>query len=131
MDNALLLHLLIASHTLIGAISTACLVYLYYAAWRGRNPAKDRLLLVALIWPLANLILMAVNGMVCPMQNWAQALSGQHTGWVRDIYWVPENWLRVVPWTFSIGYFTGAALVFWRVLKQASKPAPPPHRASP
>ena len=40
MGSALLLHLLIASHTLIGAISTACLFYLYYAAWRGRHPAN-------------------------------------------------------------------------------------------
>ena len=132
MNSATLLHILMAVHTLIGAISTACLFYLYYAAWRGWHPAKDRLLLIALIWPLANLILMAVNGMVCPMQNWAQALTGQHAGWVRDIYWVPENWLRVVPWTFSIGYFTGAALVFWRAVRKApSTPAPPRQRVSP
>ena len=130
MDSALLLHLLIASHTLIGAISTGCLFYLYYAAWRGRHPAKDRLLLVALIWPLVNLILMAINGMVCPMQDWAQALSGQHAGWVRDIYWVPERWLRLVPWTYSTSYVLGAVLVFARIRKAPSAPAPPPHRAS-
>jgi hypothetical protein len=61
--NALLLHILLAVHTLIGAVSTACLVTLFVAAWQGKSPASSR-------------------------------------------------WLRVVPWTYSIG---GAALVFWRL----------------
>jgi hypothetical protein len=135
MDNSLLLHILIACHTLIGAINIACLFYLPYAAWKRRSPAKDRLLLVALVFPAANLILMAFNGMNCPMQGWASALTGHHDGWVRDVYWVPESWLRVVPWTFPIGYLVGAGLVFGHTLrgparhaevraKQASKHAP-------
>ena len=131
MNSATLLHILMAVHTLVGAISTFCLFYLYYAAFRHRNPRRDNVLLVALIWPLANLILMAVNGMVCPMQDWAQALSGQHQGWVRDIYWVPERWLRLVPWTYSTSYVLGVVLVFARIRKAPSTPAPPPRRASP
>jgi len=127
MDNTLLLHILIASHTLIGALNIVFLLYLPYAAWKRRSPAKDRLLLVALLFPLVNLILMAFNGMRCPMQGWAQALSGPGTGWVRDIYWVPESWLRIVPWTFPISYLLGAGLVFGRLTKKASAPAPPPH----
>ena len=118
MDHSLLLHILIAVHTLIGAINTACLSYLPYAAWKRRSPATDRLLLFALIFPLANLILMAANGMACPLQDWAKALAGQQTGWVRDIYWVPERWLRIIPWTFPISYLVGAALVVGR----ASRP---------
>jgi len=132
MNSATLLHILMAVHTLIGAISTFCLFYLYVAAWRRRDPRRDRVLLAALVWPFADLILMAVNGMVCPMQDWAQALSGQHAGWVRDIYWVPESWLRLVPWTYSVSYVLGAVLVFARIRKPpASKSAPPPHPASP
>ena len=131
MSDATLLHILIAVHTLIGAVNTACLFYLPYAAWKGRSPATDRLLQVALVFPLANLILMAANGMACPLQGWAQALAGGQTGWVRDIYLVPESWLRIVPWTFPLGYFAGAALVFGRVLikRRASAPAPPRHPA--
>ncbi len=131
MDHSLLLHILMAVHTLIGAVNIACLFYLPYAAWKGHSPAGDRLLAFALLFPLANLILMAVNGMVCPMQGWAQGLTGQHTGWVRDIYLVPERWLRIIPWTFPIGYVLGAALVFGRLLlrKRASAPVPPPRRA--
>ena len=102
-----------------------------WAAWRRRRPKADKLLIFALIWPCANLVLMAANGMVCPLQDWAQALSGQHEGWVRDIYWIPESWLRLVPWTYSTSYVLGLVLVFARIRKQASKPAPPPHRASP
>lgn len=109
-----LLHILIAVHTLIGAVSTFCLVYLYWAAWRRRRPSVDKLLIFALVWPLANLILMAANGMVCPLQNAAQVLMGQHGGWVRDIYLVPESWLKIIPWTYPIFYGLGAALVWWR-----------------
>ncbi len=119
MKTATLLHILIAVHTLIGALSTFCLFYLYFAAWKRRHPSKDKLLLLALVWPLANLILMAANGMVCPLQNAAQALSGQYTGWVRDIYWVPESWLQIVPWTFGPSYAIGAALVCLRASKSA------------
>ena len=115
-----LLHILRTVHTLIGAISTACLAYLYYAAWRRRRPTSDKLLIVALVWPLANLILMAANGMVCPLQNAAQVLvgqtglAGQTGGSVRDIYLVPESWLRIIPWTYPIAYAVGAAAVWWR-----------------
>jgi len=115
-----LLHILRTVHTLIGAISTACLLYLYYAAWRRHRPSADKLLIVALVWPLANLIAMAANGMVCPLQNAAHVLvgqtglAGQTGGWVRDIYLVPESWLRIIPWTYPIAYGLGAALVFWR-----------------
>jgi hypothetical protein len=109
-----LLHILMAVHTLIGAVSTFCLIYLFGAAYRRHRPKTDKLLIFALVWPLANLILMAANGWTCPLQNAAQVLIGQHAGWVRDIYLVPESWLRVVPWTYPIGYFLGAALVWWR-----------------
>ena len=118
--TATLLHILMAVHTLIGAISTACLVYLFWAAGRRKSPKTDRVLLFALVWPAANLILMAANGMACPLQNAAQALAGVHTGWVRDMYWVPERWLAVVPWTYPIFYFTGIALVWWRARKPIS-----------
>ncbi len=112
--TATLLHILIGLHTLIAAVSTACVVYLYFAAWQRRSPPSDRLLRLALIWPLANLLLMAANGMVCPLQNAAQSLLGQHGGWVRDIYLVPQSWLKVVPWTYGPSYLLGAALVWWR-----------------
>jgi hypothetical protein len=115
MSDATLLHILIAVHTLIGAISTASLVYLFVAAWKSKNPTKDPLLVFALVWPFANLVLMALNGMVCPMQDWAKMLTGQHAGWVRDIYWIPESWLRIVPWTYGPSYALGAALVFGRL----------------
>lgn len=135
---ATLLHILMAVHTLIGIISTACLVYLYYAAWRGRRPGRDKLLMVALIWPLANLVLMAANGMVCPLQNAAQALvgqagAGQAGGWVRDMYWVPQSWLRIIPYTYGPSYLIGTILVLWRarISAEGSKSAPPPRRASP
>ena len=118
MNAATLLHILMAVHTLIGVISTASLVYLFVAAWRRKSPLRDPFLAFALIWPFVNLVLMAINGMVCPLQDVAQTLTGQDSVWVRDIYWVPEDWLKVVPWTYSISYVTGAALVFWR----ASRP---------
>jgi hypothetical protein len=111
--TATLLHILMAVHTLIGAVSTACLVYLAWAAWHRRRPAADKLLVFALAWPLANLTLMAVNGMACPLQNAAQALTGTHT-WVRDIYWVPQSWLSVIPWTYPIGYALGVLAVWAR-----------------
>jgi len=132
VSDATLLHILIAVHTLIGAVNTACLFYLPYAAWKGRSPATDRLLQVALVFPLANLILMAANGMACPLQHWAQTLAGPHAGWVRDIYGVPESWLRIVPWSFPISYALGAALVFGRLLlkKRLSESVPPRHPAS-
>jgi len=110
--SALLLHILMALHTLIGVVSTFCLFYLYYAAWKRRRPAEDKLLVFALLWPLANLVLLAANGMVCPLQNAAQALAGQ-SGHVRDMYFVPESWLRLVPWTYGPGFLVGAALL-WR-----------------
>jgi hypothetical protein len=125
MSNATLLHILIAVHTLIGAVSTASLVYLFVAAWKRKSPAQDHLLLFALIWPFVNLVLMSVNGMVCPMQDWAKMLTGQQAGWVRDIYWVPENWLRIVPWTYAPSYALGAALVFLRIRRKAPEPVPP------
>jgi len=115
MKTATLLHILVAVHTLIGVVSMASLFYLPYAAWKRRSPAKDRLLLVALAWPFVNLALLYFNGWECPMQSWAKALSGQHTGWVRDMYWVPESWLKLVPWTYSIGYVAGVALLLWRL----------------
>jgi hypothetical protein len=115
MNNTLLLHILIAVHTLIAAVSTASLFYLPYAAIKGHSPRHDGLLVVALVWPLANLILMTVNGWVCPMQDWAKDLTGGEAGWVRDIFWVPESWLRIVPWTFPIGSFVGVVLVFGRL----------------
>lgn len=111
--TATLLHILILLHTLIAAVSTACLVYLYYAAWRCRNPRSDRILCFALIWPAVNLVLMAAGGMVCPLQIAAQSLAGQGPGWVRDIYLIPESWLAIIPWTYPIFYGLGAALV-WR-----------------
>ncbi len=126
MKTVPLLHILVAVHTLIGAISTFCLFYLFWAAWKRRHPARDKLLLLALIWPLVNLILLACNGWVCPLQNAAQALSGQHAGWVRDIYLVPESWLRIVPWSYPLSYVVGAALVWWR----ARRPSRPHARAS-
>jgi len=135
MNNATLLHILIAVHTLVALVSMASLIYLPYAAVKGHSPARDRFLLFALLWPLANLILIAANGMVCPMQSWAQDLSGEHTRWVRDIYFVPERWLGTVPWTYPAGYLLGVALVFgrlwWPATKRASKSAPPRHQASP
>jgi hypothetical protein len=113
-----LLHILMAVHTLIGAVSTFCLAYLCYAAFKRRSPASDKLLMCALIWPLVNLIAMAANGMVCPLQNAAQALAGQpdgqQAGWVRDMYWVPQSWLKLVPWTYGPSYLIGATLVWWR-----------------
>ncbi len=115
--TATLLHILMAVHTLIGAVSTACLGYLFWAAWRRRSPKTDTFLIFALVWPLANLILMAANGMVCPLQNAAQALAGQPTLWVRDIYLVPEPWLRIIPWTYPIFYGLGAGMVWWRALR--------------
>lgn len=122
MKTATLLHILIAVHTLIGAVSTFCLFYLFFAAWKRRHPGKDRLVLLALVWPLANLILMAANGMVCPLQNAAQALVGQSQGWVRDIYFVPESWLKAVPWTYGPSYAIGAALVWWRASRPGASP---------
>ncbi|MDE2182398.1 MAG: hypothetical protein KGJ78_05200 [Alphaproteobacteria bacterium] len=113
--SGFLLHILIAVHTLIAAISTGALFYLLYAALKGHSPAKDPILLFALVWPLANLVILAANGWTCPMQNWAQDLTGQHAGWVRDIYWIPERWLRIVPWTYSLGYLAGVLLVFARL----------------
>lgn len=114
--TATLLHILIAVHTLIGAISTACLVYLFWAAWHRRAPKADKVLVFALVWPLANLVLMAANGMVCPLQNAAQALAGS-SGWVRDIYWVPEDWLAVIPWIYPVFYAIGAAAAWLRAPK--------------
>jgi hypothetical protein len=111
--TATLLHILMAVHTLIGAVSTASLVYLYWAAWRRHRPGADKLLVFALAWPLANLTQMALNGMACPLQNAAQALAGTHA-WVRDIYWVPQSWLSVIPWTYPIGYGLGVAAVWAR-----------------
>lgn len=122
MKTVPLLHILIAVHTLIGAVSTVCLFYLYFAAWKRRHPSKDKLLWLALVWPLVNLIVMAANGMVCPLQNAAQALTGQHTTWVRDIYLVPESWLKIIPWTYGPSYLLGAALVWWRSTKLSSRP---------
>lgn len=113
--TATLLHILIAVHTLIGATSTACLLYLYYAAWQGKRPGHDKWLVFALTWPLANLIVMAANGMVCPLQNAAQALAGVHGTWVRDIYLVPQSWLQVIPWTYPAFYLLGAGLIGWRM----------------
>lgn len=115
MNESTLLHILMAVHTLIGAVSTACLVYLFVAAWKGRSPAKDPFLAFALIWPLANLTLMAFNGMVCPLQDAARTLTGQEEGWVRDIYWVPEGWLKIIPWTYPAFYLAGVVLVFGRL----------------
>ena len=116
MDNSLLLHILMGVHTLIGAVNVVCLVYLPYAAFKRRSPARDGWLLAALILPGLNLILMAANGMACPLQGVAQTLAGGQTGHVRDMYLVPESWLAVVPWTFPIGYALGVALVFGRIL---------------
>jgi hypothetical protein len=127
--NILLLHILMAVHTLIGAVSIFCLVYLYFAAWKGTRPGAGKLLVFALIWPLANLVLMALNNMACPLQNAAQALADS-SGHVRDIYFVPENWLRIVPWTYGPSYLIGAGLLFWR-LRTAAKSAPPPRRVLP
>lgn len=112
--TAFLLHILMAVHTLIGAFSTLCLFYLYYAGLRRLRPRGNKLLTVALIWPLANLILMAANGMACPLQNAAQALAGQNTGWVRDMYFIPARWLAIVPYTYGPAYLIGAGLVWWR-----------------
>jgi hypothetical protein len=114
MKTATLLHILLTVHTLIAAASIFCLFYLYYSAWKGHHPSKDKLLLLALVWPFVNLIVLTCNGWVCPLQNAAQALTGEHAAWVRDIYWVPESWLRVVPWTYGSSYAIGAALVWWR-----------------
>ena len=112
--TATLLHILIALHTLIAAVSTACLVYLYYAAFLRLHPHGRPILWFALLWPAINLALMVANGMVCPLQIAAQNLAGQGHGWVRDIYLIPENWLAVIPWTYPIFYGLGAALVWWR-----------------
>ena len=132
MNTGTLLHILIASHTLIALLSTASLCYLYYAAWRGLTPARNWLLLIALCWPLMNLILLAANGWVCPMQSWAQNLTGEHGHWVRDMYWLPERWQKLVPWTYGPFYVVGAALVFARLWLKRRRAAfaPPPHRAS-
>lgn len=112
--TATLLHILIGLHTLIAAVSTACLGYLYYAAWRCKNPYSDRILCFALLWPAVNLVLMAANSMVCPLQIAAQSLTGQHGGWVRDIYLIPESWLAIIPWTYPLFYGLGAVLVWGR-----------------
>jgi hypothetical protein len=112
-----LLHILMAVHTLIGAVSTGCLVCLYWAAWHRKTPKTDKILVFALAWPLANLTLMALNGMACPLQNAARVLAGSHGIWVRDMYLVPESWLRIVPWTYPIEYVIGVAAVFWRMRK--------------
>jgi hypothetical protein len=133
VNSGTLLHILMALHTLIAAATTFALVYLCYAALKRRRPAADRILLFALTWPLANLILMALNGMVCPLQNAAQALSGEPGGWVRDLYWIPESWLRIIPYTFGPSYALGAALVWWRGRPWTrpifSKSAPPRRQA--
>jgi len=126
--TATLLHILIALHTLIAALSTGCLFYLYFAAFRRKHPAEDRLLAFALLWPLANILLMAANGMACPLQNAAQTLSDTPGVWVRDIYLVPESWLALVPWTYPAFFCLGAVLVFRRA-QPTSKSAPPPRRA--
>jgi len=127
--TATLLHILIAVHTLIGAISTGCLFYLGWAAWRRHTPKTDKLLVFALAWPLLNLTLMALNGMTCPLQNAAQALSGAH-GWVRDIYGVPQAWLRLIPWTYPIGYGLGAIAVTLRATRpHPSQAGHAPHSA--
>lgn len=125
--TATLLHILMAVHTLIGAVSTACLAYLYWAAWRRHRPGADKLLVFALAWPLANLILMALNGMACPLQNAAQALAGTHA-WVRDIYWVPQSWLSVIPWTYPIGYALGVAAVWARSRRGRLRERPRAHK---
>lgn len=127
--TATLLHILVAVHTLIGAVSTLCLAYLYYAAWRRLHPLRDKILVFALAWPLANLVIMAANGMVCPLQNAALALSGTHGGWVRDIYLVPQGWLRAIPFTYPAFYLVGAGLVSWRARKQTDRPGPRLHRS--
>ena len=131
MGNTTLLHILMVVHTLIAAASTAALVYLYYAAWKGRSPRTDMLLLAALIWPFVNLALLLANGWECPMQSWAKALTGEHTGWVRDMYFVPQSWMAFVPWTYGPFYLFGAALVFGRALARARASARvrPRHRA--
>jgi hypothetical protein len=118
--TATLLHILMAVHTLIGAVSSASLAYLYYAAWKRRRPTKDWILLAALTWPCVNLTLLVANGWVCPMQTWAQALTGEHGRWVRDIYWVPERWLRLIPWTYGPSYLVGVAAVWWRIKRRAA-----------
>jgi hypothetical protein len=132
MDTDTLLQILIASHSLIAVLSTASLCYLYYAAYRGLSPARDGLLAIALIWPLLNLVILATHGWVCPMQEWAEDLAGRHGHWVRDMYWLPESWLRLVPWTYGPFYAVGAALVFARLWlkKRRAAPCPPPHQAS-
>jgi hypothetical protein len=112
--TATLLHILMAVHTLIGAVSTACLCYLFWAAWRRKSPKTDKLLVFALAWPLLNLLAMATNGMACPLQNAAEALTGSH-GWVRDIYFVPEAWLAIIPVTYPAFYVLGVAAVWWRL----------------
>ncbi|MBU6298461.1 MAG: hypothetical protein KGJ79_02645 [Alphaproteobacteria bacterium] len=116
MTNATLLHILIASHTLIAALSVASVAYVYYAALAKRHRAKDTLLVLALLWPAAIVALLFANGMQCVMQMWAKQLTGQHTGWVRDIYWLPESWVRLVPPVFTSLYALGIALLCGRRL---------------
>jgi len=122
MSNATLLHILIAVHTLIVALAYASLFYVFYAALKRHSPLKDKLLLAALVWPWLDFFLLAANGMECPLQNLARQLAGQTTGWVRDVYWVPQSWLRQIPWTFGVPYVIGAALVFWRASRPGASP---------
>lgn len=114
-----LLHILVAVHTLVAAVSTSCLVYLFLGAWKRRSPRKDLFLRFALAWPLLNWVLLLANSMECPMQSWAKDLAGVQDGWVRDLYLVPESWIAWVPWTYGSSYVIGTCLVFWRQKKRA------------
>lgn len=115
MNNAILLHILTAVHTLLFALTFASLFYIFWAAWKRRNPRNDWLLLVCLVWPWVDLVFLLANGMECPLQSVAKELTGQRTGWVRDIYWLPESWIRHIPNIHGIVYWIGTILVFVRM----------------
>lgn len=107
MIDYLMLHVLMAAHTIIVLASFAAGPFIAWNAIRGERPP---LFWLALGFPPLICIGRLLNGEECILQSWARELRGINTGWARDIYLLPEAWALQVVLIGGILYVSGVII---------------------
>lgn len=114
MSDDLKLHLIKGFHTLVVALSTLAVIYIFYCAFL--KTSWHVLLGIAMAYPLAICIGRLLNGRECILQTWAKKLQGIEEGWAPDIYFLGQNLaLRVVVVT-AIFYVIAILFYAFRVM---------------